>query len=166
MKTWLPRTATVKKSEKGAAMPTSNWLPNGLNDWSQLQREMNRLFNRFGDRVDWPTLAAAYPPVNVWEDKEKLSVEAELPGMQLDKLEIYVSEGNQLTIQGERPQLSSDKGTWHRQERGVGKFSRTITLPVLVDAEKVEARFENGILHVALPKSETAKPRQIKVKGG
>jgi len=85
--------------------------------------------------------------------------------MKLDQLEIYVREGNQLSIQGERQPCAPEKGVWHRQERGFGKFNRAIELPVAVDADKVEARFEHGVLHVKLPKSESAKPRRILVKG-
>jgi HSP20 family protein len=83
--------------------------------------------------------------------------------MQLDRLEIYVTEGNQLTIQGERRQRDLDKGLWYGQERGFGQFSRTVVLPVTVDADKVEAGFEHGVLLVTLPKSEAAKPRRISV---
>ncbi len=53
---------------------------------------------------------------------------------------------------------------WHRQERGFGKFTRQVTLPSLVDADKVEAKYENGVLYLTLPKSEAAKPRKIIVK--
>jgi HSP20 family protein len=155
---------TIKIGERSNSMPTSNWLPYGLNEWGQLHQEMNRLFNRLTDRLDWPALASSYPPLNVWEDKENLFVEAELPGMHLDKLEIYVSEGNHLTLKGERQPQEPERGTWHRQERGFGKFSRTVTLPVVVDADRVEARFEHGVLKITLPKSAAAKPRQITVK--
>jgi HSP20 family protein len=101
--------------------------------------------------------------VNVWADSDKVYAEAELPGMQLEDLEIYVTDENQLTIQGERRQLELDKGVWYGQERGFGQFSRTIMLPVKVDADKVEARFEHGVLLVTLPKNEAARPRRISV---
>src|SRR5207249_4196547 len=84
-------------------------------------------------------------------------------GMHLDHLEIYVTEGNKLTIQGERRQRELDKGVWYGRERGFGHFSRTIMLSVIVDADKVEARFKHGVLFVTLPKNEAAKPRRITV---
>jgi len=138
--------------------------------WSplrELQEEMNRgemnwVCGRFGAETG-PALADSYPPVNVWGDDDKVYAEAELPGMQLDRLEIYVTEANQLTIQGERRQCDLDKGVWFGQERGFGHFSRTILLPVNVDADKVEARFEHGVLFVTLPKSEASRPRRISV---
>jgi HSP20 family protein len=110
-----------------------------------------------------PVFTSSYPRVNIWGDSDKVYAEAELPGMQLDHLEIYVTDENQLTIQGERRQLELDKGVWYGQERGFGQFSRTILLPVKVDADKVEARFEQGVLLVTLPKNEAAKPRRISV---
>jgi HSP20 family protein len=148
-------------------MLMTRWEPyTGL--WSELsrfQQEMNRLFDSFGlGEGSWPAFAVAYPAVNVWEDGENVYAEAELPGMGLEDVEIYVTGGNQLTIKGERKQPAADKGTWHRQERGFGSFARVISFPVDVDADKVEARFCNGVLTITMPKSETAKPRKITVK--
>jgi HSP20 family protein len=153
--------------ERRTVMFMTRWEPHA-NLWSEMDRfrnQMNELFGRYGTGApSWPGLAYSYPPLNLWEDGDHVYVEAELPGMQLDGLEIYVSQGDQLTIQGERKPLEAEKGVWHRQERGFGKFSRVITLPVPVDADKVEARFENGVLLVTLPKSEMARPRRITVK--
>jgi HSP20 family protein len=107
---------------------------------------------------------AGYPPVNVWDDDENIYLEAELPGITLENLEITVTDGNQLTLKGQRQKAGAGKTTWHRQERAFGSFSRTLTLPVLVDSDRVEARFELGVLQVKLPKSPKAKPRRIEVK--
>jgi len=126
---------------------------------------MNRLFNHLGVTPSWRGLSFQYPAVNVWEDDSTVHAEAELPGLPQDQVEVYVTEGNQLTVQGERKLAERPSGTWHRRERGFGKFSRTVTLPADVNSEKVEARLENGILHVTLPKSEAARSRKIDVKG-
>ncbi len=124
---------------------------------------MDRLFESYGfDDGGWPGLAVAYPAVNVWEDDDHVYAEAELPGLQLSDLEIYVTGGNQLTLKGERKEPAS--GVWHRQERGFGTFTRVITLPMDVDADKIEAKFCNGVLTIAMPKDEAAKPRRITVK--
>lgn len=138
----------------------------------EFQEEVNRVCRRFGSEAA-PALAESYPPLNIWGDNDNVYAEAELPGMQLDHLEIYVTDGNQLTIQGERRRYALDqgaldngvaeKGAWYGQERGFGQFSRTIMLPVNVDADKVEARFEHGVLLITLPKNEAAKPRRISV---
>ena len=136
------------------------------NQLHQLQSEMNQLFDRWGGDGGrfLNNLVGAYPPVNVWEDTDAVHVEAELPGLNLNDLEIYVTGGNQLTIKGERKQSVPEKGVRHRQERGFGNFVRVLALPFAVDAEKVEAKFENGVLQIKLAKHESAKPRKIHVK--
>jgi HSP20 family protein len=101
----------------------------------------------------------------MWEEGDNLFVEAELPGMQPADIEILVTGGDQLTLKGERKPLEIEKAAWHRQERGFGKFVRTFQLPYQVDPEKVEARFENGVLRIQLSKSEAARSRKITVKG-
>jgi HSP20 family protein len=128
-----------------------------------LQGEMNRLFDRWGTNTGlWGP--AAFPALNVWEESDQVLVEAELPGLDLKDLEIYVTGGNQLTLKGERKPLAADKGVWHRRERSFGAFSRSLTLPFPVDPEKVEAKLDNGVLLVRLAKHESARPRKIQVK--
>ena len=135
--------------------------------WSevnQMQDEFHRLFGRFG-RFAAPA-GGAVPLVNVWEDDNALFAEADLPGLDPATLDVFVSEGNQLTIQGERKAPEVKGAAWVRQERPFGQFTRVIGLPALVDADKVEATYEFGVLRLTLPKSEAAKPRKITVKGG
>jgi len=69
-----------------------------------------------------------------------------------------------LAVKGERKEPACDKGTWHRHERGYGKFSRVLELPTAVDEDKVEAAFKNGVLTITLPKGAEAKPRRIEVR--
>jgi HSP20 family protein len=150
-------------------MRQTRWQPFSFaptwGQFEQLQNEMNRLFSRFGDGGWARAFAPAYPAVNVWEEGDHLFVEAELPGVGSKDLEIHVTGGNQLTIKGERKQNATEKGVVHRQERGFGSFTRTLTLPFPVNADQVDARFENGVLLIKLPKHEAAKPRKIQVKG-
>jgi HSP20 family protein len=143
-------------------MLTTRWSPVSL--WNTFNREASQLWNGLmPEPAAWPALSGAYPPVNLWEDDDNLYAEAELPGMGLGDLEIFVTGGDQLTLQGERKPLQ-DPAVWHRRERGFGRFSRTVGLPVPVDADRVEARFEQGVLRVTLPKAEQARPRRIQVK--
>jgi len=135
------------------------------NQLEQFQGEMNRLFNRWAGDEPNGHAAGLFPAVNVWEEDDQLLVEAELPGLDLAGLEIYVTGGNQLTLKGERKVNVPEQGLWHRQERAYGSFSRTLTLPYLVDADKVEARLDQGVLLVKLAKHESARPRKIVVKG-
>lgn len=125
---------------------------------------MNRLFRRWGDRDEFAFDVATFPPLSAWEQDDAYVVEAELPGLDLKDLEIYVTGQNQLTIKGQRAASAPDKAVQHRQERHFGKFVRSLTLPGLVDSNKVEARLENGVLTIRLPKHEGAKPRKIEVK--
>ena len=146
-------------------MPPSRWhaIPQAWRQLQQLQSEMNRLFSRWGEEgVRGP---ASYPPVNVWEEGDSVLVQAELPGMDLDDLEIFVTGNDQLTLKGERkPPAVAQDAVQHRQERGFGSFVRVLPLPFPVDSTHVEARLENGVLYIKLPKHEAAKPRKIVVK--
>lgn len=141
----------------------TRWQPfSELNsEFNHLQKELNRLFGRLPGRGND---SAAFPAINIWQDENQLILEAELPGMSLDDLEIFVDGENHLTINGQRKMDEKSSGTWHRRERNYGEFRRTIELPNLVDAEKVEAVLKNGILTIKLPKKEEVKPRKIEVK--
>jgi HSP20 family protein len=139
--------------------------------FSQLRREMDQAMNAL-----WPALpgglpgglfrdgasARVFPALNVWEQADELFVEAELPGLKPDNIDIAV-EGDVLTIKGERGDATPDGAAWHRRERGVGAFSRVLKLPTPVDAGRVQANFRDGVLTITLPKSEAAKPRKIQV---
>lgn len=144
----------------------ARWEPFG-DLWSEMDRlrgEMDRLFGRAGVRDGRRLATGVYPPVNLWEDENNLIMESELPGMDLNDLEIYVNAGNQLSIKGQRKQPSAEQGTWHRQERGYGGFSRLFDLPTEVNAEQIQAEFKDGVLTITMPKSEAVKPRRIEVK--
>jgi len=134
--------------------------------WQEIERfrrEMDRLFNQtFADVVR--PLAGGYPAVNIWTNAEGAVVTAELPGLDPDDMDIAVV-GETLNLSGERkPEEVGEGVKYHRQERGYGKFTRAITLPFHVEADKVEAVFEKGVLHIYLPRAEVDKPRKIAVK--
>jgi len=137
------------------------WSPNAWGQFNQLQNEVNRIFERYdGGRAE----PAAFPPLNLWENDNGFHLEAELPGIELADLEITVTGPNQLTLKGQRKAVEPKDSAAHRQERLFGSFVRTVTLPTAVDADNVEARFENGVLKLDLPKHEDAKPRKISIK--
>jgi HSP20 family protein len=137
-----------------------------MNDVMPLQRlhnEMNRLFESFFE--DMPAVrpySTGYPALNTWEEGDDAYVEAELPGMKLEDIEVLVV-GNELTIRGERKIDEPQQANWHRRERASGSFMRTLSLPWHIDADKVEARLQDGVLMVKLPKSESAKPKKVKL---
>jgi len=135
------------------------------NPWEELdriQREMERSFNSaFGSRYQ---STSTYPAINVWANDERQVVTAELPGVDLDGLDISVVGGT-LTISGERKLEDLPEGArYHRQERNSGKFTRSLSLLYAVDADKVEAALENGMLRIVLPRAEADKPRKIAVR--
>jgi HSP20 family protein len=135
-----------------------------LNEMNQMQEEFARLFGRVSPFAAAP--GGAVPLVNVWEDENALYAEADLPDLDPAGLDVFVTEGNQLTIQGERKAPDIKGASWVRQERPFGQFTRVIALPALVDPERVEAKYEAGVLRLTLPKSEAARPRKIAVKAG
>jgi len=126
---------------------------------------MNRLF------TDWSTqarrtVAQGYPAMNIWTDQDSAIVTAELPGVDLEDIEISV-EDDTLTLRGDRQREELEEGvTYHRQERRFGSFLRTFQLPFRVDAEKVDATLKNGVLSVFLPRAEEDRPRRIVIRAG
>jgi len=133
-----------------------------------LHDEMNQLFSGFGKGFDANEFArgAWAPSVDIFEDQEKLIVEAELPGMNREDFELSV-ENNVLTLKGERKfEKKDERDNYHRVERQYGSFVRQFTLPQTITAEGATADFENGVLHVALPKREETKARKIEITGG
>ena len=132
-----------------------------------LQNEMNRIFSGFETERGSSEFArgAWNPNVDIYEDKERLIVEAELPGMNREDFEVSV-ENNVLTLKGERKFEKKTEGdNYHRVERSYGSFTRQFTLPQTITAEGATADFENGVLRVALPKREETKARKIEITG-
>jgi HSP20 family protein len=105
----------------------------------------------------------AFPAINVWESENALHAELELPGLSMQDLEVSVKD-SELSIKGEFKDKAAKGATYHRRERSQGSFQRVLRLPVGVDADKVEARLENGVLSIDLPKAEAAKARKIEIK--
>ncbi len=103
------------------------------------------------------------PAVDIYENDESFVATADLPGLRKDDIDVSI-EDNVLTVSGERKfEKSEDDGTFRRVERAYGTFRRSFALPRGVDSAKVEARFEDGVLTLTLPKSEVAKSRKITV---
>jgi len=138
-------------------------MPAYLAEVNRMQREMERLFGSAVPRRF--RSVPSYPALNVWTNEEGALVTAELPGLEAKDVEINVV-GETLTLSGKREAEELSENTrYHRRERGCGEFTRSIELPFPVQAEKVEARLEKGVLQVTLPRAEEDKPRKITVKG-
>jgi HSP20 family protein len=107
--------------------------------------------------------AGVFPLINLTEDKDNYYVRAELPGVKGEEIDIQVT-GKNLAISGERRIVAEkENARYHRREREAGTFSRMVGLPGEIDADKVEANLENGILTIVVAKAEIAKPKQISV---
>lgn len=149
----------------------TRWDP--FRDLVSIQDELNRLFGRtYGAE---PRLGAAeltragatgswVPPLDVFETGDKLVVKVELPGIEPEAVEVSV-EDSTLTVSGSREfQHETEEQNYHRIERRYGAFSRSLRLPQTADAERVDARFDRGVLTIEVPKREEAKPRRIEIK--
>jgi HSP20 family protein len=132
---------------------------------ARLQRDMNRLLGGTSRWPGWST-APSYPAMNVWTNQDGAVVTAELPGVDPDEIDISV-QNDTLTLRGARaPDEVPEGGTYHRRERGSGSFTRSLQLPFPVEAEKVVASYEKGVLTIALPRVEADKPIKIAIKAG
>ena len=141
--------------------------------WRPL-RELGELERRFEDIFGRPFLPAVWrrlpmeergwaPPIEVFEKEDKYVVKAELPGMKEEDIDVSVI-GDTLTVKGERKAESEVKEEdYYCCERSYGSFFRSIALPSNVDAKKIEASFEDGVLEVSLPKAAEVKPKKISV---
>src|SRR5215471_5678193 len=138
-------------------------------DLRTLQEEVNRLFSTnltrsFGDDEGIGRGAWA-PSVDIYENKDQIVLEAELPGMKQEDFDLSI-ENNVITLRGERKFEKTDEtDNSHRVERSYGSFTRSFTLPQTVSAEGASAEYNNGVLRVTLPKREETKARRIEVQG-
>lgn len=138
-----------------------------LQTMHSLRRLTNALDEAFGTYPDdeGRTITASwYPACDVFEDREAIKIVAEVPGVKAEDVKLSL-ENNLLTIRGEKKQQAEERTERvHRYERSYGAFERTFALPSTVDAERIQADYEAGVLTVTVPKVERAKPREIPVK--
>lgn len=130
-----------------------------------LRNRMNRLFADF-DRLYGGDLQGMwredYPPANLYDFGDRLEIRAMVPGLDREDLNVKI-QGNYLEINGTRKSDAPEGYEAHRVERAAVAFSRSLTLPCEVDADRVEAHLKNGMLTLVMPKPEAAKPKQIAI---
>jgi HSP20 family protein len=150
-------------------MALVRWEP--VRELSSLQSEMNRLFNTF---FDTPTAGGNgtgavrrwVPSMDLVETEDSFVLRADLPGLTEGDVSIEL-EDNVLTVAGERKAEHEDKKEgFYRMERSFGQFRRSLTLPEGVDADKIAATFDKGVLEVRIPKPEERKPRRVAIQVG
>jgi HSP20 family protein len=148
-------------------MSVIRWRP--FDDVLTLREAMDRLFE---DSFVRPERRArrgevAHMPLDVWEDTDAMHVVARVPGLEADDIEISIT-GDVLTLRGrvasEAERDEAKEWSWYLNELWYGPFERTITLPTKVQADKTDAVFKNGVLHLTIAKAEEVKPKTIKVK--
>ncbi|HEX4122085.1 MAG TPA: Hsp20/alpha crystallin family protein [Verrucomicrobiae bacterium] len=148
------------------------WAFSPVRRMATLREDVDNLFNlAFGrfrgapsePEIDSQFLEGWFPAVDIYEDNDRLSVRAELPGMKKEDIEISLHEGF-LTLSGERKAEEKREGAeTYRSERWLGRFHRTISLPCAVVPDQIKATYTDGVLTVSMPKAEEAKPKQIPV---
>jgi HSP20 family protein len=143
----------------------TTWRP--FREVSRLRREMDRLWDDYfgpGRRGLQPMEAEFAPAMDVKETADQVVVKAEVPGIDAKDINISVT-GDVLTIKGEKKSEREEKEeNYHVVERSYGSFARSITLPGAVDLDKIEAKYDKGVLTVTCPKKEEVKPKAIEIK--
>jgi HSP20 family protein len=143
-------------------MVITRWDP--FREVVAMQNRLNSVFGNMSNETENPLTTANFvPAVDVYEDDKKVVLKLEVPGIEEKDLDVRV-ENNTLTVKGERKFDKEEKEeNFHRIERRYGSFYRAFTLPSTVDAENVDAKYENGVLKIELNKKPEAQPKQIKV---
>jgi len=131
---------------------------------ANLKNEIDRVYDEiFSNQNETESVGNLVPPVNIEENADAFKITAELPGLSKEDVKITFQDGT-LSISGEK-QLPQDvkKRDYHRFEIEYGRFSRSFRIPALIHVGGIEARFDNGLLMVHLPKAEEEKPQEIKI---
>lgn len=137
--------------------------PSLWSEMERLQQEMDRLFGDYNPgRFE---IGPTFPAMNFYTNEQAEIVTAEMPGFKPEDIDVSVV-GETLTVSGERQNsdVDNNKAEFHRQERFTGKFTRSVGLLFPVDANKIDASFENGMLRIFLPRAEADRPKKISVK--
>ena len=147
-------------------MSVTRWEP--FRDFVTLRQAMDRLFEdaMVNPSHTWDPSGqrGGHLPLDIYTTKDAIVIRASVPGVDPDDVEITV-EGSTVMIRGEtKPEKAEEGATWLVQEHRFGAFARTIDLAMPVQADKADAKFENGVLTLTIPKAEEIKPKIIKVK--
>ena len=148
-------------------MAIVRYKPQDQHNWGmldQLYREMNSLFEPQGNQTSALDAVDFAPAVDVKEDDQHYEVHVDLPGVKPEEVEV-TAENGALEIKGERnSELKESQKGYSHIERHYGRFMRRFNLPEDVDAERIEAKCEHGVLHITLPKTAESSPRRITVR--
>lgn len=130
---------------------------------SRMRRQMDRIMDSFMEPRLQGLRSGVFPAINLTEDDNHFYLRAELPGVRAEDLDIQAT-GRNIAIVGERKLDSEDAAAkYHRREREGGRFSRALAMPKEIDTDRIEARMQNGMLTLKVPKAESAKPRRVAI---
>jgi HSP20 family protein len=133
-------------------------------DMSKTLEEVDRMFNAVNRPLGLRSVPrGTFPAINIYDKGESAVLVAEIPGIDPNDLELTVLNDT-VTIKGKRLSDGNGDERVYRRERWTGEFSRTLTLPDVVDPDKTNAQYENGVLRVTLEKAEKAKAKKIQIK--
>jgi HSP20 family protein len=149
--------------KESSLFPTTDRFSQMMN---RMEEEMGGLMSRFwGGDEGWLTRTPSFlPTIDLVEAENQFEVTVDLPGLKPEEVNVELKDGD-LWISGKREEKKEEEGkTYHRIERRHGEFRRVLPLPSTINEEKIEAKFENGVLKITVPKTEEAKPKHIEVK--
>jgi HSP20 family protein len=164
----LEPNSILKRNEGGTHMNAIRYNP--FQQMQSLQDEINRLFSAnsrpsWGDHDQGLSRGVWNPHVDIYENKDQISLEVEIPGMSKDDIHLTF-ENNVLTLSGERRfENDREEKNYHRVERSYGSFTRSFTLPNTVSGDGITAEYRDGVLYLSLPKKEEVKARRIEIAG-
>ncbi len=143
-------------------LPGSPWRSH-FDELSRMRRQLDALFDRYEGRPLPAATAGVFPLINLTEDHDAYYLRAELPGITAGDLSIESTDNN-IAIAGERKiPDAAQSARYHRREREAGRFSRMVSLPGRINRDKIDARLNDGVLTVTVPKAEEVKPRKISI---
>ena len=137
---------------------------NLFHEFSHMEREMDRLLNAAGlTNMVRQNKSPGYPPINITTTPKQVDVYVFAAGMETESLDISINR-NLLTVEGKRPLNPKEKHGYFRKERFDGDFNHAVNLPDDADTDKVEASYQNGVLHIVVPRREAPEPHRITVQ--
>ena len=143
-------------------LPGSSWRGH-FEELNRMRRQLDALFDRYEGRPSAAATAGVFPLINLTEDHDAYYLRAELPGITAGELSIESTDNN-IAISGERKiPDAAQNARYHRREREAGRFSRMVALPGRINRDRIEARLNDGVLTVTVPKAEEEKPRKISI---
>lgn len=141
---------------------TPRWSQISSRSLGDVQRDVDHLLHHFFGGEPPAEAPSWKAPLSIWEDETHYHVEVDMPGVAADAVDVSLDKTT-LKLVGERPAPTVERKYWHA-ERGVGRVERVVTLPETVDADSIDAKLQDGVLHVAIAKRPESQPKRVEIK--